>query len=128
MGFILFLYELTIDEKIELLEKELNIELYDNNKVIIKQLYRRKNYDYGIFEIFLYKEFGIKEAESSIGYLKGFNIIDVKKKRTKKTGKVLKYWYLTHPLLVDRSQYLFLNGIKYKFSNNNYEKCHINEK
>ena len=114
---------LTIDEKIELLEKELNIELYDNNKVIIKQLYRRKNYDYGIFEIYLYREFGIKEPKSSLGFLKGFNIIDVKKKRTKKTGKVFKFWYLTHPLLVDRSQYLFLNGIKHKFSNNNYEKC-----
>ena len=106
-----------------MLEKELNIELYANNKVIIKQLYRRKNYDYGIFEIFLYQEFSLKEAESSLDYLKGFNIIDVRNKRTKKTGKVFKYWYLTHPLLVDRSQYLFLNGIKYKFSDTNYERC-----
>ncbi len=118
---------LTIDKKIELLENELNIELYENNKLIIKHLYRRKNYDYGIFEIFLYREFIIKEAECSLSYLKGFGIIDVKKKRAKKTGNVFKYWYLTHPLLVDRFQYLFLNGIKYKFSNNNYEKCYINE-
>ena len=114
---------LTIDEKIELLEKELNIELDENNKLIIKHLYHRKSYDYGNYERFICIDSGIEKDQFSLIYLKDNNIIDVKKRRAKSSGRLHNFWYLTHPFLVDRNQYLFLNGLKYKFSNNIFEKC-----
>lgn len=113
----------TIEDKIELLKKELNIELYSNNELIIKHLYRRKNYDYGNFEIYIHKDSGIKQDKCSLTFLKDNNIIDVKSKRSKKTGTVFKFWYLIHPILVDRSEYLFIDGIKYKFCNEEFIKC-----
>jgi three-Cys-motif partner protein len=113
----------TIEDKIELLQKELNIELYSNNELIIKHLYRRKNYDYGNFEIYIHKDSGIKQDRYSLTFLKDNNIIDVKSKRSKKTGTVFKFWYLIHPILVDRSEYLFIDGIKYRFCNEKFIKC-----
>ncbi|MFW9873537.1 MAG: three-Cys-motif partner protein TcmP [Candidatus Thorarchaeota archaeon] len=113
----------TIEDKIDLLKKELDIELYPNNELIIKHLYRRGNYDYGNFEIYIQKDTGIKKDEFSLSFLKDNNIIDEKPKRSKKTGTILKFWYLTHPLLVDRSEYMFIDGIKYRFCNDKYTKC-----
>lgn len=98
-------------DRIKSLEKDIG-EIYSINKKIIKFLYYRKNYDYGCYEFALFKKFKIDNDHYSINFLLKNEIISVRK-RMAKTGHVGNYYYIVHPKLIDRNEYLFLDDKTY---------------
>jgi len=110
-----------LSERIREIEIELGDELYEKNKNIIKFLYERKNYDYGCFSFALHNRFEIDEGHYTIRFLIDNKIVSVRKKTAKK-GFQGNYYYLSHPKLVDRAEYLFYNDTVYKFDNNHFTK------
>jgi three-Cys-motif partner protein len=110
-----------LSERIREIEIELGDELYEKNKNIIKFLYERKNYDYGCFSFALHNRFEIDEGHYTIRFLIDNEIVSVRKKTAKK-GFQGNYYYLSHPKLVDRAEYLFYNDTVYKFDNNHFTK------
>ena len=107
---------LDIQERIYLLEKELDIELFKVNKDIIEFLYERKNYDYGCYDFALHNEFKISLNHYSINYLINYGIIKTRI-RIARSGYTGNYYYLVHPQLVDRREYLFFENKIYSFEN-----------
>ena len=105
--------KVTIDSKIKTLEFDLGMNLYDKTKAIIKYLYERKHYDYGAFDFALCKAIGIDE-NSYIPFLIENKILGVRKKRSW-SGYEGNYYYICHPRLVDRNEYLFFNEERYLF-------------
>lgn len=107
---------LDMQERIDLLEKELNIELFTINKNIIDFLYKRKNYDYGCFDFALHNEFNISRYHYSINFLITNGIVKTRT-RIARSGYIGEYYYLFHPQLVDRGEYLFFEDKIYSFKN-----------
>lgn len=112
--------KININKKIKNLEDELGDNLYTKSKEIIKFLYGRKNYDYGCYDFFLYKKLKVNKS-TYIPYLLKKNIIQVRKKTSKK-GNVGNYYYLSHPRLVDRGEYLFFNDKRYFFAEGRFKE------
>jgi len=110
----------TIEVKINNLEQKLEINLFDKSKEIIRFLYNRKHYDFGCFDFALLNEFEIEENQY-IPFLVENDIINVRQKKSRK-GNILDYYYLCHPIIVDRNDYLFLDDKKYLFQNGDYIK------
>lgn len=111
---------ININEKIKRLEEELGENLFQKTKSIIKYLYNEKSHDFGCPDYVLFDEFKINE-DIYIPYLKRNHIIDVRIKRTKK-GNIINYYFLTHHILVDRSEYLFLNNEVFTHQNSVFDK------
>lgn len=111
---------INIDKKIKNLEEELGDNLFSKSKEIIKFLYRRKNYDYGCFDFVLFNKFKINKS-SYIPYFLKKNIIQVRNKKSK-SGLVGKYYYLSHPRLIDRGEYLFFNDKRYFFTEGRFKE------
>ena len=105
--------KITIDNKIINLEYDLGMNLFGKTKEIIKFLYGRKHYDYGAFDFALYKTIGIDE-NSYIPFMIENKILGVRKKRSW-SGYEGNYYFLCHPRLVDRNEYLFFNEKRYLF-------------
>jgi len=112
--------KITIEDKINNLEQKLEKDLFDKSKEIIRFLYDRKHYDFGCFDFALLNEFGIKENQY-IPFLIENEIINIRQKKSRK-GSILDYYYLCHPILVDRNDYLFLDDKKYLIQNGDYIK------
>jgi len=93
-------------DKIKILENELGKELFPKNKQVITFLYEKKNYDYGCYDFILFEEFKIEENHYAVQFLLENNIIAIRDKIAK-SGFPGKYYYLCHPTLVDRGEYLF---------------------
>lgn len=105
--------KITIDDKIKILEYDLGMNLYDKTKDIIKYLYGRKHYDYGAFDFAICKKFSIDENRY-LPFMIENKIIGVREKRAWK-GYEGNYYFLYHPRLVDRNEYLFFNEERYLF-------------
>ncbi len=112
--------KININIKIKKVEEDLGDKLYSKSKEIIKFLYKRKNYDYGCIDFALLKEFNINEG-TYLPYLLRNNIIKFRSRRSKK-GNVGKFYYISHPRLVDRSEYLFFNDNRYIFEEEEFKK------
>ena len=97
---------LELSDKIKSLENELGTELFSINKQIITFLYEKKNYDYGCYDFNLFENFYIYKNHYSLKFLLENNIIDIRDKIAKSNFQG-KYYYLCHPTLVDRGEYLF---------------------
>jgi len=109
-----------IKDKIKQLELELGIQFFKVSKKIIKFLYYRKNYDYGCFDFGLFNEFDINENKY-LPYLKEKNVIDIRLKKSKK-DYIGNYYYLCHPILVDRNDYLFFDEKRFLFDKGNLKR------
>lgn len=103
-------------DKIKILENELGKELFFKNKQIITFLYEKKNYDYGCYDFILFEEIKIDENHYTIQFLLDNNIIAIRNKIAK-SGFPGKYYYLYHPTLVDRREYLFYDDKVFLFEN-----------
>jgi len=114
--------KISLADRIKAVEADLGSNLFKKNKDIIKYLYRRKNYDYGTFFFELHKKFEIDEQHYSVNYLLDNNILDIRIKNSKTSDFQDNYYYLCHPKLVDRSEYLFYNDTIYKFENKQFTK------
>lgn len=112
--------EITIEEKIKRLEEELGTNFYSKNKEIIEFLYGQKHYDYGCPDFVLFNEFNIDQY-TYLPFLLDNNIIGKRKKRSK-SGNVNNYYYLIHPILVDRREYLFLKDKVYEFKDGDFKE------
>jgi len=97
---------LELSDMIKSLENELGTELFSINKQIITFLYEKKNYDYGCYDFKLFEKFDIYKNHYSLKFLLENNIIDIRDKIAKSNFQG-KYYYLCHPTLVDRGEYLF---------------------
>ncbi len=97
---------LELSDKIKSLENELGTELFSINKQIITFLYEKKNYDYGCYDFNLLEKFDIHKNHYSLKFLLENNLIDIRDKIAKSNFQG-KYYYLCHPTLVDRGEYLF---------------------
>lgn len=114
--------KILIADRIKAVETDLGSNLFKINKEIIKYLYRRKNHDYGTFLFDLHKKFEIDDHHYSLQYLLDKHILNVREKNAKSSDFQDKYYYLCHPKLVDRSEYLFYNDTIYKFENDQFIK------
>lgn len=114
--------KISLADRIKAVETDLGSNLFKINKDIIKYLYQRKNYDYGTFFFDLHKKFEIDENHYSVQYLLDKNILDIRVKNAKSSDFQDNYYYLSHPKLVDRSEYLFYNDTVYKFENDQFTK------
>ncbi|TFG25570.1 MAG: three-Cys-motif partner protein TcmP [Promethearchaeota archaeon] len=99
--------KLSINDKIKRLEIEIGDKLYPISKDIIIFLYYRKSYDYGCPDFALYERFEIN-SEIYLPFLLEKKIIGIRKWKSK-SGLIFDYYFLIHPILVDRKEYLFLN-------------------
>ncbi len=95
------------------LERELGTELFKKTKQIISFLYRHKNQDYGCFDFVLFNEFDIDKHDSSIKFLINSKIIGIRDREAKSRKYLGLYYYLIHPSLVDRQEYLFYDDKVY---------------
>ncbi len=87
------------------------MKLYDKTKDVIKYLYGRKHYDYGAFDFAIFNAFEIDESRY-IPFMIEHKILGVREKKSWR-GYEGKYYYLCHPRLVDRNNYLFFNEKRY---------------
>ncbi len=108
--------KLTINDKINNLELDLGIRFFKKTKDIIKYLYSRKNYDYGTFDFDIFNRFDINESKY-LPFLIENKIIEVRLKKAKNGLFTGNFYYLCHPRLVDRKNYIFFNDKKYIFEN-----------
>ncbi len=79
-------------------------------------MYEKKNYDYGCYDFILFEEIKIDENHYNIQFLLDNNIIAIRNKIAK-SGFPGKYYYLYHPTLVDRREYLFYDDKVFLFEN-----------
>lgn len=105
--------KMSLEDKIKYLEHELGDDLYDKTNEIIKYLYYRKHYDYGAFDFALFNRFKISD-DRYIPYLLEKNILGVRRKKSW-GGYEGNYYFLCHPILIDRNEYLFFNEERYLF-------------
>ncbi len=105
------------------LNEEAGIRIYSDalSENIIKFLYERKNYDYGCYNFALFKKFEIDPNNPTLLFLLNKKIIGIRKKIAK-SGTINWYYYLTHPVLVDRGEYLFFNDKVFKYKNNKFHE------
>ncbi len=110
---------ITIRDKLKKLNEKAGIDIFSGAlpEKIIKFLYFRKNYDYGCYDFVLFKKFEIDSKNPSLKFLRNNEIIGSRKKQAK-SGSIFNYYYLTHPVLVDRGEYLFFNEKVYEFKDN----------
>ncbi len=106
--------KISLEDRIRSIELELNDKLYSINKKIIKYLYYRKNYDYGCYDFALFKKFEIDPEHYSIKYLIEKGILNFRKRKDR-SNQLRGYYYLSHPKLVDRKDYLFFDNKRYIF-------------
>lgn len=113
-----------INDKIKRLETEIGDKIFKKSKEIIKFLYRQKNQDYGCPAFALCKQFEIDEG-CYLPYLMEKKLI---KKRIKesKSRNVFNYYYLVHPILVDRGEYLFLNDKIFEYKKEEFIEINDN--
>ena len=110
----------SIKERIFILEESLGIELFNKNKEIIEFLYEKWTQDYGSYDFVIYRELEIDENHRYLKFLLDNNIIACRTKVSKK-GFPGDYYYLIHPILVDRNEYFFYDDKSYLYSNGNFQ-------
>lgn len=110
--------KITINDKIKNLENEIGKKLYHKTKDVIKYLYKRKHYDYGAFDFALCNAFDIDE-NTYIPFMIEHKILGVRVKKAWK-GYEGKYYYICHPRLVDRNNYLFFNQKRFLVQKGNF--------
>jgi three-Cys-motif partner protein len=112
--------KISIDDKINNLEQKLGIEFFDKSREIIRFLGERKNFDFGCFDFVLFNKFDIVE-DSYIPFLIENEILNIRQKKSWR-GNILNYYYLCHPILVDRNDYLILDEKKYLVQEGDFKK------
>ncbi len=110
---------ITFEERIIRLESELGTEIWVKNKEIIEFLYKKPTQDYGCYEFVLEKEFNVNNSPYLLKFLLDNDIIGCRTKVAKK-GFMGDFYYLIHPLLVDRKEYLFYDDKSFIFKNGNF--------
>ena len=94
------------------------MNLYDKTKDIIKYLYGRKHFDCGAFDFALFNTFKIDESRY-IPFMIEHKILGVREKKSW-SGYEWKYYYICHPRIVDRNNYLFFNEKRYLVQKGNF--------
>jgi len=107
---------ITFEERIIRLESELSTEIWDKNKKIIEFLYERPTQDYGCYAFVLENEFSVDRYPYLLKFLTENKIIGCRMK-VAKNGFTGDFYYLIHPLLVDRNEYLFYDNKSFLFKN-----------
>lgn len=110
---------ITINDKIKNLQKTLKLSLNEKTIKIIKYLYRRRSYDYGCFDFWLYNDFNIDESDSDFKLLLNNEIIQIRKKNFK-SGDVGTYLFLDHKTLVNRNDYLYFKDKIFQYKKGRY--------
>ncbi len=114
-----------IKDKITRLEVEIGENFFEKSKEIIKYLCRQKSQDYGCPDFALCNQFEIDE-ECYLPYLMEKKILNRRIKESK-AGNIFNYYYLIHPLLVDRSEYLFLNDKVFEYKTGKFIEIRLKE-
>lgn len=110
---------ITIEKRIFILESELGVEIWQRNRDLIEFLYEKWTQDYGCYDFILEREFNVDKYHYLLKFLLDNDIIACRTK-VAKNGYVGEFYYLIHPLLVDRNEYFFYGDKRYIFKNGEF--------
>lgn len=111
---------ITIHDRILSLERELEEEIWQKNKDIIEFLYEKWTQDYGCYDFVLKNQFHVNDYPYLLKFLLDKGIVAVRTKISK-TGYIGDFYYLIHPFLVDRNEYLFYDKKHYLYKDGEFQ-------
>ena len=111
----------TINNKISDLEDKLKISFSELQKRMIKYLHNRPNYDYGCYEFAFLKELNCEKTNKELESLFEKKIIRVREKKSK-AQVTYDFYYLSHPKLVNRNNYLYFKDEIFLYKGKKFKK------